>query len=265
MSSIRVVLLFGLLIGIFLAIGFYFAGIFGAITGLVIATFLNIIMYWFSDKWVLAMYKAKPCDDKEIKSIIKGLSDKAKIPVPALYIIDTDMPNAFATGRSPKRSAVAVTRGLVEKLNKSELKGVLAHEISHIKNRDTLVSVVAATLAGAISWIGYVFMFDDDRNIVGSILIFILAPIAAMLIQMAISRSREFGADKTGADLSNPFDLASALEKISEAPKIKASNPSAAHLFIVNPFSGGAVLELFSTHPRIEERIRRLNNMKVKF
>lgn len=264
-SAIRTTMLLGLLTLIFLGVGFFFAGISGMIIGLIVALVMNVSMYWFSDKIVLKMYKAQPLKDAKILAMIEDLSRKADIPVPKAYIIDTEVPNAFATGRNPKNSAVAVTKGLISTLKIDEIEGVLAHELGHVKNRDTLINTLAATMAGALTWLGYLFLFggDDDRNAIGFILAIILAPIAASLIQLAISRSREYNADHTGGLLAKPKSLANALRKISaySEGKVIKGNVSTAHMFIVNPFSAKAMANLFATHPPTEERIRRLEAM----
>lgn len=265
-AAMRSTILLGLLTALFLAVGFFFAGVFGATLGLVIAFALNIFSYWYSDKIVLWMYRAKKLDNKKINAMVEGLAKKAGIPKPKTYVVNTDMPNAFATGRSPRHSAVAVTKGLVDKLNDGEIEAVLAHEISHIKNRDTLVSTMAATIAGALTWLAYILYFGNERNrnALSFVLMFVLAPLAASLIRLAISRNREYLADHTGALLSDPLKLASALEKISDSVKHAKmkGNPSTAHMFIVNPFSGMSLLEMFSTHPHVEKRISILRSMK---
>jgi len=264
-ARIRSTLLLGLLTAIFLAVGYLFGGMFGATIGLVIALATNFISYWYSDKIVLRMYRAKKMDDKKINGIVEKLAKKMGLPKPKTYFIETDVPNAFATGRSPKRSAVAVTKGLMDKLNDEEIEGVLAHEMAHIKNRDTLVSTIAATLAGALTWLAYLFYFGDERNrnALSFIFLFIFAPLAASLIRLAISRNREYLADHTGAMNSNPLKLASALEKISDSVRHKPmkGNTSTAHLFIVNPFSSMSLIELFSTHPPTEKRTAALRAM----
>ncbi|MEM7819214.1 MAG: zinc metalloprotease HtpX [Candidatus Aenigmatarchaeota archaeon] len=264
--GLRTVLLLGLLTAIFLVIGFIFGGILGMTIGLILAFIVNFVSYWYSDKFVLALYRAKELENKKIDSMIEKLAKKAGIPKPKTYIVDMEVPNAFATGRNPKHAAVAVTSGLLDHLNENEIEGVLAHEIAHIKNRDTLIQTLAATIAGAISWIAYIFYYGDERNrnAITFILLFILAPIAAMLIKLAISRNREYVADKTGAMLSDPLGLANALEKISlyVISKPIHGNAATSHLFIVNPFTAGSLINLFSTHPPIEERIRRLKEMK---
>jgi len=268
MAAFRSALLLGILTAIFLAIGFFFGGIFGATAGLIIAFIVNFISYFFSDKIVLKMYNAKELKDEKINAMVEKLAKKSGLPKPKTYIIQTDIPNAFATGRNKNHAAVAVTKGLIDKLDDDEIEGVIAHEISHIKHKDTLISTMAATIAGAISWLAYIFWFGDERNrnIINYILLFVLAPIAAMLIRLAISRSREYYADRGAGEISNPLSLASALGKISDFTKnvkIKG-NPSTAHLFIVNPFTGINLINLFSTHPPIEERIKRLEEMAKK-
>lgn len=258
----------GLLTAILLAIGYIFGGIFGVTLGLTIAFATNFLAYWYSDRFVLWMYRAKKLGEKEhrdIHEMVERIAKKAGIPKPPLYYVDMDVPNAFATGRNKNHAAVAVTRGLLEKLDKNEIEAVLAHEIGHVKNRDTLVSTMAATLAGALTWIAYIFFYGDERNrnALSFILLFLLAPLAATLVRLAITRSRELGADRTGAMLSDPLDLASALQKISAAAKAKPlqGNSSTSHLFIVNPFSGGSIAGLFSTHPPVEQRVKLLKAM----
>ncbi len=263
---IKSVILLGILTGLFLLIGYIFGGLAGATVGLIIAFAMNFITFYFSDKIVLAMYGAKEMDEKDHKDLHKSvekIAGKMGIPKPKMYIIQMDVPNAFATGRSPENSAIAFTTGILDKLNHKELEGVISHELSHVKNRDTLISTMAATLGGAITWLAYMFYFssdDDNKNPLSFILLFILAPLAATLIKLAITRSREYLADQTGAMHANPLDLASALEKISSYSG-KINNPSTAHLFIVNNFSGSSMINLFSTHPPIEERIHRLKQM----
>jgi len=258
---------------ILLAVGFVLGGIIGTGIALVFAVLINFFSYWYSDKLVLKIYKAKPYDNKELKKIIAEIAQEAEIPVPPLYIVESHVPNAFATGRSPKHAAVAVTKGILE-LDKDELKGVLAHEISHVKNRDTLISTMAATIAGAVSFlaqIGYYSMFFSgerrgEGNILGLILIVIFAPLAALFVRLAISRGREYKADLTGALITKePKYLASALRKINEASRnypIKGS-AATAHLWIVNPFHRDWFVSMFSTHPPVEKRIARLEEMDV--
>jgi len=273
-------LLLVLLTVLILWIGRMLGGQNGMIIALILAAVMNIGSYWFSDKIVLSMYRAQPIDEHqapEIYRIVRDLAMEADMPMPRVYLIPEETPNAFATGRNPQNAVVAVTEGLVHILTKQEIRGVIAHEMGHIKNRDILVSSIAATLAGAIMVLADMarwgaifggFRGDDDEGgggILGMIVLSILAPIAAMLIQMAISRSREYLADETGARLAhNPESLAKALEKLavaSERIPMQDAKPSTAHLFIVNPLTGSSIMNLFSTHPPIHERIRRLRSM----
>jgi heat shock protein HtpX len=269
----RTALLLGLLTGILLAIGYLFAGFAGMTLFLIIAFVLNFITYWFSDRIVLAMYRAKEIpksQEPKLHDIVGKLSKEAKIPKPKLYIVRTENPNAFATGRSPKHAAVAVTSGLLESLDWDEVEGVLSHELAHIKSRDTLTSTIAATIAGAIAYIAQIAwwgMFMGDRRRGGNALLFpliILAPIAATLVQLAISRTREYKADHNGSIFSKkPLSLASALEKISNyvVRNPMRGNAATSHLFIVNPFKGDSFVNLFSTHPPVGERVKRLEKM----
>ena len=276
MNGIRTTLLLASLTGLMLLIG----GALGGRGGMAIALLLSLVMnmgtYWYSDKIVLKMYKAKevtPTEAPELYGIVRGLVDRANMPMPKVYIIDTPMPNAFAPGRNPSHAAVAATTGIMRSLDRNELEAVMAHELSHVRNRDTLISSVAATIAGVITFVANMAQWslifggndDDGGNIVGVIAMAILAPIAAMVIQMAISRSREFGADAGGAELSGrPMALASALSKLEGAAgRVQADvNPSTAHMFIVNPLKGKKLASLFSTHPSTQERIARLSAMK---
>jgi heat shock protein HtpX len=278
-NSIKTVLLLGLLTGLILVIGELFGGPQGMMIAFVFAVLLNFGSYWFSDKIVLAMYRARPVTEAEapeLYSIVHNVALRAGMPMPRVYIIPTDTPNAFATGRNPEHAVVAVTEGILRLMNREELEGVLAHEVSHVKNRDILISSIAATLAGVIMMLAHMARWaaffggvggrdrDDNGGIVGLLLTAILAPIAAMLIQMAISRSREYQADASGAKaIGNPLGLASALAKLSRANEIAPMDvrPETAHLFIVNPLSGRSLANLFSTHPPIEERIARLQAM----
>jgi heat shock protein HtpX len=278
-NTIRTTVLLGLLTGIILGFGRFLGGNQGLILAFAFALVMNFGAYWFSDKVVLKMYRARPVDMNDapdLYGIVHNLVTRAGLPMPKLYIIPSDSPNAFATGRSPQHAAVAVTEGLLRLMRPEEIEGVLAHELGHVKNRDTLISAVAATLAAVVmmlaSMLRWAAIFGgvqrDDRDggggIIGLLAMTILAPIAAMLIQLAISRSREFQADATGAKLAgNPLALASALERLSQASErvpMQAS-PATAHMFIVNPFSGAMFARLFSTHPPIEERVRRLRSM----
>jgi heat shock protein HtpX len=263
-----------------MGIGGLLGGKSGMMIALVIAAVMNFVSFWFSDKIVLAMYRARPLaegDAPVVHRIVRSLATKAGVPMPRLYLIPSPAPNAFATGRSPRHAAVAVTEGILRIMTEEELEGVLAHELSHVLNRDILISTVAATLAGAISMLAnmaqWSLFFGGSRdsegrggNPIGLLLTVILAPIAAMLIQLAVSRSREYGADASGARLTRrPLALASALGKLQQAARIVPmdANPTTAHLFIVNPLSGASVARLFATHPPIEERIERLRAMRV--
>jgi heat shock protein HtpX len=261
-----------------IAVGGILGGESGMVIAFVFALIMNGVSYWFSDKIVLRMYGAQEISQEQapqLYRIVQELAAQAQMPMPKLYIIPQDAPNAFATGRSPEHAAVAATQGILRLLNEAELRAVLAHELSHVKNRDVLVSTVAAVLAGAISMIANIAQWgmifggrsSDERgggNLFVMLAMIIVAPIAALIIQMAISRRREYGADETGAYLSrDPLALASALRKLqrgAEAIPMDA-NPATAHLFIINPLSGGALMKLFSTHPPLEDRIRRLQEM----
>jgi heat shock protein HtpX len=278
-NAVKTTLLLGLLTGLIVAIGSVLGGNQGIVIAFILAAVMNFSAYWFSDKMVLRMYSAQPVDETqapELYQIVRNLVAKNQLPMPKVYIIPTDAPNAFATGRNPEHAAVAVTEGILRLLRPEELEGVLAHELAHVKNRDTLTSTVAATLAGAIMMLANMMRWsailggmqsnERDRNggLFGLLAMTILAPLAATLIQLAISRSREFEADATGAHLvHNPFGLASALEKLEMANQQTpmATTPQTAHLFIVNPLSSSMFSRLFSTHPPLEERIRRLRAM----
>ncbi|EDP74768.1 zinc metalloprotease HtpX [Hydrogenivirga sp. 128-5-R1-1] len=273
---LRTAVLLGLLTGILLFIGHLMGGQTGVVIAFIIAAVMNFMSYWFSDKIVLSMYRAKEISPEEapwLHRIVEELSRKANIPKPKIYLVPMEQPNAFATGRGPGHAAVAVTRGILEILDEEELKGVLAHELAHIKNRDVLVASIAATIAGAISmivnWLQWALIFgwgrdEEDNNplsLVGSILLIIITPIIAAIIQMAISRSREYLADETGAYICGcPLALARALEKIHNyVTQVPARvNEGTAHLFIENPLKGEGLMELFSTHPSTEKRIARL-------
>jgi len=278
-NALKTTLLLGLLTGLLLWIGQFLGGTQGLIVALVFAAVMNFGSYWFSDRIVLAMYGARPLTDQdapELFGVVRELATAAQMPMPRVYMIPTDSPNAFATGRSPEHAAVAVTQGILRLLTMDELRGVLAHELSHVKNRDTLISAIAATLAGVVMMIARMAqwaaifggMRRDEREegggALGLLFMVIVAPIAAMLIQLAISRAREYQADATGARLSHaPDSLARALEKISVASgRVPLpAGPATAHLWIVNPLRGNWLANLFSTHPPIEERIRRLRGM----
>jgi heat shock protein HtpX len=273
-------MLLGALTGLLMLIGGLVGGARGAEFAFIIALAMNFFSYWFSDKIVLRAYGAQELDASaapELYSIVQELAHEAHIPVPRIYLIDTDTPNAFATGRSPKHAAVAVTRGILRICSREELKGVLGHELSHVINRDILTSSIAATLAGAImilaSWARWGAIFggfggggDDNRRggLLELLVMAFLAPLAASLIQLAVSRTREYQADASGARLAhNPLYLANALRKLEAANERMPmdAGPATAHLFIVNPLSAQGISRLFSTHPPIEERIRRLEHM----
>lgn len=268
MGIARLVLLLSLLTALFLGIGYFFAGMTGMALGLVLAFAMNFIAYWYSDSFVLKLYRAKEISEKDYEKLsgFSSIVKKAEIPKPKLYIISTDVPNAFATGRSYKHSAVAVTTGLLSALSKNEVEGVISHELGHIKHRDTLLQTMTATMAGALSWFAYLFAFGDseNRNILSIIALMIFVPLAASMIRMAVSRNREFAADRYGALLSSPAGLASALEKIESFVKTKPikGNSATSHLFIVNPFSGQNFASLFSTHPATSLRVQRLREMQ---
>jgi heat shock protein HtpX len=277
MNKLKTVILLGTLTALFLFIGQAIGGESGLIIALIIAGAMNFASYWFSDKIVLRMYNAQavgPDDSPELYGIVAQVAQRGNIPMPRVYIIPEETPNAFATGRNPQHAAVAVTAGLMRMLDRRELTGVIAHEMGHVMNRDTLIMTVAASLAGALGYLAqFAFFFggsssdDDDggSNPIFAILGLIIAAIAAPLIQMAISRSREFVADETGARLSgDPRSLANALRKIESGAQqipIHSGNPATAHLFIINPFSGENISRLFSTHPSTRERIARLEAM----
>lgn len=279
MNYFKTFLLMLVLTGLFIIVGSAIGGKNGAIIAFVFAALMNFFAYWFSDKIVLKMYRAHQVSQEEspeLHRIVAELTSKASMPMPKVYIMDNDTPNAFATGRNPEHAAVAVTTGLMRILSKDELTGVIGHELSHIKHRDILISTIAATLAGAISMLASMARWgaifgggrSDSEGRGGGNIVFVLittmvASIAAMLIQMAISRSREYLADAGGAHLSHPLSLSKALGKLETAARRipMEANPSTAHMFIVNPLSGGGVLSLFSTHPPIGERIARLEEM----
>lgn len=265
---------------LFILVGTAIGGRNGAVYAFIFAALMNFFAYWFSDKIVLRMYGAKEISQSEapeLYQMVGELVNKASLPMPRVYIIENDTPNAFATGRNPEHAAVAVTSGILRILSKEELMGVIGHELSHIRHRDILISTIAATLAGAISVLASMarwgamfggYRSDDEKGVGGGnilvvIIVSIFASVAAMLIQMAISRSREYLADEGGAHLAHPLSLAKALGKLEIAAQRipMEANPSTAHMFIVNPLRGGGVLSLFSTHPPIEERIARLEEM----
>lgn len=278
MNWAKTAILLAAMTGLFVGVGGMLGGGTGMLIAFCVALAMNAFAYWNSDKMVLRMYGAREIDnrqDPELFGLVGELSRRAQIPMPRVYIIDNAQPNAFATGRDPQHGAVAVTTGLRQRLSVEELAGVLAHELAHIKNRDTLIMTVTATIAGAISMLANFAMFfgssSDSRNnplgIVGTIALAILAPMAAMLVQMAISRAREYDADRVGAEIAGqPLWLASALERIqssaSRVTNVDAErNPATAHMFIINPLAGQGMDSLFSTHPSTENRVARLQEM----
>ena len=277
MNAVKTVFLMTLMMVLFLFVGYLLGGNTGMTIALVFSLLMNFGSYWFSDKIVLKMYRAKEVNREsapKFYEMIERLAKQANLPMPRVYLINDPTPNAFAMGRNPNHAAVAATTGILQGLSNEELAGVMAHELAHVKHRDTLISTIAATLVGSISFIaqmaGWVFMFGRGSNDrggsgIGGLVLLILSPILAMLIQMAISRSREFAADKGGAEFTgNPLGLASALQKISRGNQLKPvynSDPTTAHMFIINPLHGGGMSKLFSTHPSTEERIKRLQAM----
>jgi len=279
-NAIKTTALLGLLTGLLLWIGQWLGGPQGLVIALVFAAAMNFGSYWFADRFVLAMYGARELSEQDAPDlfrIVRELATGIAMPMPRIYLVPSDSPNAFATGRSPEHAAVAVTEGILKLLTPDELRGVLAHELSHVRNRDTLISAVAATLAGVIMMVARMAywaalfggMRRDEReegsNPFGFLAMIIVAPIAATLIQLAISRAREYQADASGAHiLHRPQELADALEKIARVSNripLTAAGPATAHLWIVNPLKGDRLANLFSTHPPIEERIRRLRAM----
>jgi heat shock protein HtpX len=272
-AALRTTILMATLGGLLVAIGYAVGGI-GAATGfLVFALLINLAMYWFSDKIALASARAKPLSEEEapqLYQMVRELTTRADLPMPRLYMIPSDQPNAFATGRNPKHAAVAVTQGITKLLSEDELRGVLAHELAHVKNRDILTQSVAAGIGSAITWIAYALLWfggDDESplGLIGSLALVLLAPLAATLIQLAVSRQREFSADATGAQFSgNPESLASALLRLEEGAQAipMQVNQATEPLYIVKPFKSGGIAGLFSTHPPIEERVRRLRQMR---
>lgn len=280
MNYAKTTLLLGILTCILVMLGQFIGGTNGAIGFFIFAAVMNFVSYWFSDKIVLMTCRAKQISESDapvLFRVVRRLTESASLPMPKIFIVDDPSPNAFATGRNPAHASVAATTGILSILGEDELEGVMAHELAHVKNRDILISSIAATIAGAITMIGNALQWgamfggaaagrdDDNRGgMLGALAMAILAPIAAMIVQLAISRSREYAADAEGARISRkPLSLAHALGKLENAVKMipmQSGNPSTAHLFIVNPFRGG-LLGLFSTHPPMEERIRRLEEL----
>jgi heat shock protein HtpX len=272
-AALRTTILLATLSGLLVVLGFALGGANTALLFLGISLVFNLAMYWFSDKIALASARAKPISEQEapgLYQMVRELTTRADLPMPRLYMIPSDQPNAFATGRSPKHSAVAVTQGITRLLSEDELRGVISHELAHISNRDILTQSVAAAIGGAITYIAYMLLWfggDDESplGLIGSLALVLLAPLAATLIQLAISRQREYSADATGAQISgSPESLASALLRLEEGAKAipMQVNQATEPLYIVKPFRGGGIASLFSTHPPIEERVRRLRQMR---
>lgn len=274
MNWMKTFLLMGALTALLVLIGDLAGGRNGMISMLFFAAVMNFTSYWFSDKIVLMMYGAKEVDESQaprLFGIVRKLTQNAGLPMPKVYMIPADQPNAFATGRDPNHAAVAVTEGIMRLLNEDELEGVLAHELAHVKHRDILIGTIAATMAGALMMLSRFALFfgggrdrEEGGNPIAMLVSIIVAPIAALLIQMAISRSREYGADEGGAEISGkPLALASALGKLERGAQAVPmdANPATAHMFIVNPFSMAGIGNLFSTHPPIPERIAKLEEM----
>lgn len=276
MNGIKTVFLMSLMMALFLLVGYAIGGKSGMTIAFVFSLVMNFGSYWFSDKIVLKMYRAQPITREQspkFYDMVENLAQNANLPMPKVYIINDPTPNAFATGRNPQNAAVAATTGILQGLNNEELAGVMAHELAHVKHRDILISTIAATLVGTISYIaqmaGWAAMFgrsddSEEGGGYGGLILIILSPIIAMLLQMSISRSREFAADAGGSQISgNPMALASALQKISRANQVQPmrnTNPSTAHMFIISPFLGG-LGKLFSTHPPVEQRIAKLQEI----
>ena len=280
MNYVRTAILLAGLTALFMGCGYLIGGQSGMVFAFILAAGMNFFAYWSSDKVVLRMYGARQIGPNEAPAfygIVEQLADKAGLPMPRVYIIENDQPNAFATGRNPENAAVAATTGLLRHLSHEEIAGVMAHELGHVKNRDTLTMTITATIAGAISMLANFAMFagmfggNDNRNNplggIGALLVAILAPLAAMMVQMAISRTREYAADRAGAEISGrPLWLASALEKLEHGARAidnpaAEHNPATAHLFIVNPLHAHGIDNLFSTHPSTANRIRRLREL----
>ncbi len=281
MNTLKTVFLMTLMMVLFIFVGDLLGGRSGMTVAFMFALAMNFGSYWFSDKVVLAMYKAKEVNAEsapKLYGLVEELSQRASLPMPRVYVIENPTPNAFATGRDPQHAAVAVTTGILKILNTEELAGVIGHELAHVKHRDILIGTIAATFVGTITFVAnmasWAMMFgrgnsDDDDSGLASLFLMIVAPIAATLLQLAISRSREFVADEGGAEISGvPLALASALEKLSmqnQMQPIMDAKPATAHMFIVNPLKGGGLMKLFSTHPSMEERVARLRELAKKY
>ena len=275
MNTARTVLLMTLLTLVLVGAGGALGGQGGAFFALIMAAAMNLGSYWFSDKIVIKMYRGQETQSGELYEVVSELCQQNNLIMPKVYLLPQETPNAFATGRNPSHAVVAATQGITQILSRDELKGVMAHELAHVQNRDILIGSIAATFAGAISFLAHMAQWamifggrdDEDSNPIAMIAMMILAPIAAMLVQMAISRSREYGADQKGAQLcGNPHSLANALRKLESANQrmpMQKVNEATAHMFIVNPLSGAKLAKLFSTHPPMEERIRRLEGMQI--
>ena len=275
MNVMRTAILLAAMTGLFLAIGYMLGGPTGMTLAFAIALGMNVFSYWNSDKLVLRMHRARQVDGQsapQLYALVRDLARRADLPMPKVFIIDNPQPNAFATGRNPENAAVAATTGLLQSLSPDEVAGVMAHELAHVKNRDTLIMTITATIAGAISMLAnFAIFFGGNRNnplgFVGVILVMIFAPMAAALVQMAISRTREYSADRLGAEIcGNPLALASALANLHNSARrvpneTAEDNPATAHMFIVNPLSGRNMDNLFSTHPSMENRIAALEDM----
>jgi heat shock protein HtpX len=281
MNTLKTVFLMTLMMVLFIFVGNLLGGRSGMTIAFMFALAMNFGSYWFSDKVVLAMYKAKEVNGEtapKLYGLVQELSQRATLPMPRVYVIENPTPNAFATGRDPQHAVVAVTTGILKILNTEELAGVIGHELAHVKHRDILIGTIASTFVGTITFVAqmasWAMMFgrgnsDDDDSGIASLFLMIVAPIAATLLQLAISRSREYVADEGGAEISGvPLALASALEKLSmqnQIHPIRDAKPATAHMFIVNPLSGGGLMKLFSTHPSMEERVLRLRELAKKY
>ena len=281
MNMIRTAMLLAFMTALFMGVGYVVGGSGGMLIAFVIAAGMNVFSYWNADKMVLRMHRAVEVDERnapEYYGIVRDLAKRAGLPMPRVYLIDTDQPNAFATGRNPQNAAVAATTGLLDRLSPQEVAGVMAHELAHVQNRDTLTMTITATLAGAISMLGnFAFFFGGNRNnnnplgFIGVLVAIIVAPLAAMMVQMAVSRTREYSADRRGAEIcGEPLWLASALQKIAGYARgihnqDAERNPATAHMFIINPLSGERMDNLFSTHPATENRIAALQAMEAEF